>query len=160
MMQARRARAELDLGPDLGEDERVEDPPQQVAVAKHSGLVEAQRGAHQGGIDEVATARLGQAREPVAATLGGHIARVGATQLNDPAGRSQMEIDIVAVPPRRSETVGLLGEAMSSGRPAGIGVLARLERARDLLLARATVATDVKLAVFSAGGFDPALLDA
>jgi uncharacterized protein len=39
-------------------------------------------------------------------------------------------------------------------------VLARLERARDLLLARATVATDVKLAVFSAGGFDPALLDA
>ncbi len=107
-------------------------------------------------------ARLWTTRYACEETLGGRIARVGATQLNDPAGRSQMEIDVVAVRPGRSETVGLLGEAKSGGTPAGVGVLARLERARDLLLARAavTVAADVKLAVFSASGFDRALLAA
>jgi hypothetical protein len=56
--------------------------------------------------------------------------------------------------------VGLLGEAKSGSEQAGMAVLARLERARDLLAARAAVATDVKLAVFSASGFDRTLLAA
>ncbi len=93
-------------------------------------------------------------------TVGRRLGRVGATQLNDPAGRSQMEIDVVGIRAGGSETVGLLGEAKSGSEPAGIGVLARLERARDLLATRADVAADVKLAVFSASGFNRALLAA
>lgn len=71
-----------------------------------------------------------------------------------------MEIDVVGVRAGGSKTVGLLGEAKSGSEPAGVAVLARLERARDLLATRAVVARDVKLAVFSASGFDRALLAA
>jgi len=93
-------------------------------------------------------------------TTGGRLARVGATQVNDPAGRSQAEIDVVGISAGDSTKVGLLGEAKFRARPAGVTVLAHLERARDLLAGRATVKADVKLAVFSASGFDRALLAA
>jgi AAA+ ATPase superfamily predicted ATPase len=103
-------------------------------------------------------ARLWTARYACEATVGERLARVGATQINDPAGRSRMELDIVGIRADGSETVGLLGEAKSGREPAGVGVLARLERARDLLATRAAVAGDVRLAVFSASGFDRDLL--
>jgi len=93
-------------------------------------------------------------------TTGGRLARVGATQVNDPAGRSQTEIDVVGIHAGDSTKVGLLGEAKFRTQPAGVAVLAHLERARDLLAGRATVKADVKLVVFSASGFDPALLAA
>jgi hypothetical protein len=105
-------------------------------------------------------ARLWTTRYVSEETVGGRLARVGATQLNDPAGRSQMEIDVVGVRAGGSATVGLLGEAKSGSEQVGIAVLARLERARDLLATRATVARSVKLAVFSASGFDRTLLAA
>jgi AAA+ ATPase superfamily predicted ATPase len=92
-------------------------------------------------------------------TTGGRLARVGATQVNDPAGRSQAEVDVVGI--RAGEdttTVGLLGEAKFRTAPAGVVVLAQLERARDLLARSTTVQDDVKLIVFSASGFDRALL--
>lgn len=54
--------------------------------------------------------------------------------------------------------MGLLGEAKFRTQSAGVSVLAHLERARDLLAARVAVHGDVKLIVFSAGGFDRALL--
>jgi hypothetical protein len=93
-------------------------------------------------------------------TTGARLARVGATQVNDPAGRSQAELDIVGIRAGASTKVGLLGEAKFRAEPAGLGVLARLERARDLLSARADVQDDVKLLVFSASGFDSGLLTA
>jgi len=91
-------------------------------------------------------------------TTGGRLARVGATQVNDPAGRSQAEVDIVGIRAGASPKVGLLGEAKFRTEPTGVGVLAHLERARDLLTARVAVEDDVKLLVFSASGFDRGLL--
>lgn len=91
-------------------------------------------------------------------TVGGRLARVGATQLGDPAGRSQLEIDVVGVLAGENAQVSVLGEAKSASEPVGLDVLARLQRARELLAARASVAEGSKLAVFSAGGFDRALL--
>jgi uncharacterized protein len=105
-------------------------------------------------------ARLWTMRYASEDTAGGRLVRVGATQLNDPAGRSQIEIDVVGIRAGDSATVGLLGEAKSGSEQAGIAVLARLERARDLLATRAAVVPGVKLAVFSASGFDRTLLDA
>lgn len=91
-------------------------------------------------------------------TTGGPLVRVGATQVNNPGGRSQAEVDVVGIRAGDSPKVGLLGEAKFRAEPAGVGVLAHLERARDLLARRATVQADVKLVVFSASGFDRALL--
>jgi uncharacterized protein len=105
-------------------------------------------------------ARLWTGRYADEETVGGRLARVGATQVSDPVGRSQLEVDVVGIRAGGSATVGLLGEAKASVKRVGVGVLARLERARDLLATRATVAPDVKLAVFSASGFDRALLAA
>lgn len=90
-------------------------------------------------------------------TTGGRLARVGATQLNDPAGRSQIEVDVVGIRAGETARVGLLGEAKLGAGAAGPGVLARLERARDLLARGAAVDAGAKLAVFSASGFDRAL---
>ena len=39
-------------------------------------------------------------------TTGGRLARVGATQLNDPAGRSQAEVDVVGI---RAGELGIEG---------------------------------------------------
>jgi uncharacterized protein len=90
-------------------------------------------------------------------TTGGRLARVGATQVNDPAGRSQAEVDVVGVRAGASTKVGLLGEAKFRTEPAGLGVLAHLEHARDLLAARVSVEDDLKLLVFSSSGFDRGL---
>ena len=93
-------------------------------------------------------------------TTGGRLVRVGATQVNDPAGRSQAEVDVVGIHAGDSTTIGLLGEAKFRSEPAGTRVLGHLERARDLLAGRAAIDADVKLAVFSASGFDRSLLAA
>lgn len=93
-------------------------------------------------------------------TTGGRLARVGSTQVNDPAGRSRAEVDVVGIRAGDSPEVGLLGEAKFSTAPVDVGVLGRLERAQDLLAKHATVSQDAKLALFSASGFDRALLAA
>jgi hypothetical protein len=105
-------------------------------------------------------ARLWTIRYASEETVGGRLSRVGATQIGDPAGRSQLEIDVVGVCAGDRDTVVVLGEAKAGTRPVGVSVLARLERARELLSTRAVLASEVKLAVFSASGFDRALLAA
>ncbi len=102
-------------------------------------------------------ARLWTARYASEQTTGGRLARVGTTQLGDSAGRSQLELDVVGIRAGEPTQVALLGEAKLRAERAGAGALARLERARELLAARASVDAEPKLAVFSASGFDSAL---
>lgn len=104
--------------------------------------------------------RLWASRYASEATVGGRLARVGATQLSDPSGRSQIEVDVVGIGSGDTNTVVLLGEAKAGSKPVGVSVLARLERARELLSTRAALASEVKLAVFSLSGFDRALRSA
>jgi hypothetical protein len=113
-----------------------------------------------GRVQFCADERPNAARYASEQTTGGPLARVGVTQLNDPAGRSQVEVDIVGVRAGKAAKVGLLGEAKLQAAKAGAGVLARLEHARELLARRAAVDAEVKLMVFSANGFDRALLAA
>lgn len=46
------------LGPKLGEDEGVQQPAEQVAVAQHGARIEAQDGCHDGGRLENANGEL------------------------------------------------------------------------------------------------------
>jgi uncharacterized protein len=105
-------------------------------------------------------ARMWTARYASPQSTGGRLVRVGATQLSDPVGRSQVELDVVGMLADDPNTVGILGEAKSGGELVDAGVLMRLERSRELLVARGAAAADAKLAVFSAGGFDRTLLAA
>jgi hypothetical protein len=93
-------------------------------------------------------------------TVGGRAVRVGPTQIADPAGRSRIELDVVAISDRPGHRraverprVLLIGEAKASTRRLGVSELGRLERARVLLGTRADAA-GARLALFSAAGFD------
>lgn len=91
-------------------------------------------------------------------TLGGVAARVGSTVVNDAAGRSRLEIDVVALDARSDDQPGskpallLIGEAKSGPDRRGIAELRRLEPAKELLAGRARTER-TRLAVFAAGGF-------
>src|SRR5664280_1719215 len=91
-------------------------------------------------------------------TLGGNAAHVGSTVVNDSAGRSRLEIDVVAVDARSDVEPGsnpallLIGEAKSGPDPRGMADLRRLERAKELLAGRARTER-TRLAIFAAGGF-------
>ena len=82
-------------------------------------------------------------------------AEVGSATVNDPAARTQIEIDVavLAAPdsdaPRR---ILSLGEA-KWGETIGHGHLHRLERARDLLAAKGYNTRDTVLACYGAAGF-------
>lgn len=95
-------------------------------------------------------ARRWTGRHASETTTGGRLTRVGSTQVNDPAGRSQFELDVVGLAERGG--IGLIGEAKFRTMPLGLDVLARLERIRELLTLRVP-AEEAKLAVFSATGF-------
>jgi hypothetical protein len=86
------------------------------------------------------------------ATLGGNPAVVTYGVLNDPAGKSQCELDIVAS--EGDGTVLAIGEA-KSGETIGRKHLARLRHATDLLRARGKVAPDTQpvLLLFGGAGF-------
>jgi uncharacterized protein len=105
-----------------------------------------------------AIARRWTSRYASTDTLGGTAARVGATVLNDSAGRTRIEIDVVALEARSDDKAGvnptllLIGEAKSGPDPRGIADLHRLERAKDLLAGRAHTER-TRLAIFAAGGF-------
>jgi hypothetical protein len=105
-----------------------------------------------------AIARAWTARYASTETLGGTAVRVGSTVVNDSAGRSRIEIDVVAVEARSDEddraspALLLIGEAKSGPDPRGMADLHRLERARELLAGRARVER-TRLAIFAAGGF-------
>lgn len=82
---------------------------------------------------------------------------MGSTVVADPAGRAQLELDVVAIdraaPGADGPRVLLLGEAKASTTARGINDLRRLERARELLRGRADVA-GARLAIVGLGGFD------
>jgi DNA-binding transcriptional ArsR family regulator len=99
-------------------------------------------------------ARLWTIRYASPETTGGRLARVGPTQLNDPSGRSRIELDVVGLSAGEPTRVTLIGEAKLQAQRAGRGVLARLEHARDLLGHRTAIDPEAKLVVFSASGFD------
>ena len=111
-----------------------------------------------------AIARAWTSRYASAETVGGTAARVGSSVVNDSAGRSRVEIDVVALEARldagavSDDAAGvnpmllLIGEAKSGPDPRGMADLHRLERARELLAGRARVER-TRLAIFAAGGF-------
>ena len=86
--------------------------------------------------------------------FGGTVGEVGSGVVNDPASRTQIEIDVaVLAPPEpgRPRRLLSLGEA-KWGEVMTQGHVARLARARDLLSASYDVA-DCVLACYSAAGF-------
>jgi DNA-binding transcriptional ArsR family regulator len=96
------------------------------------------------------------------ATMGGEIAHVGAAVINDHKGRSQHQIDLVALRAggRDTAAVAALGEAKHTTAPRTLSDLARLEKIRTLISARHSDAATAKLLLFSAHGFDRNLVRA
>lgn len=95
--------------------------------------------------------------------FGTRIGEVGPGTVNDPDGRTQHELDVVALPQGAtaagdSAPIVMLGEAKATSRRPGLIDLARLDRIRDLLVARGRDAGDARLALFSRDGFDAALV--
>lgn len=87
------------------------------------------------------------------------IGEVGPTVVNDPDGRAQHQLDVVALP--RGVTrhtagarVVVLGEAKSSNRRRAIGDIERLEHIRALLAGRGADTRGAQLALFGREGFD------
>ncbi|MQA86853.1 MAG: ATP-binding protein [Streptosporangiales bacterium] len=94
--------------------------------------------------------------------LGGPLGEIGPSVVNDPAGRSQHELDVVAlapgeVPRHKHARVALLGEAKWADRPRTVTDLRRLEHIRGLLVARGTRAERGRLVLFGRSGFEPEL---
>jgi AAA+ ATPase superfamily predicted ATPase len=86
-------------------------------------------------------------------------AEVGHGTVNDASERAQIEVDVavLAVPaPDEPRRILSLGEA-KWGEVMGLGHLARLARARDLLAARKYDTSATILACYSAAGFDDEL---
>ena len=97
---------------------------------------------------------VGQWPEPVGV--------VGATVVSDPAGRSQHQLDVVAL--RRGDRAGqqgarvvVLGEAKSGEQVRTLRDLERLRHIQGVLAGRGTDVASAVLAVFGRGGFDKAL---
>lgn len=93
------------------------------------------------------------------ATLGGVASIVGATQLNDAAAKSQVELDIVAVKGNRNAKrpkVLAIGEAKGGSAARTLSDLRKLERGRELLAGRCNV-DDARLLIFSRSGFSDEL---
>lgn len=90
-------------------------------------------------------------------TLGGRARQVGFVQVSDPLAKQSFELDVVAE--AEGEKVDgkpvllAIGEAKSSDTPRSLGDVARLERLRGLLAARAEVGR-TRLLLFSRSGFD------
>jgi len=96
------------------------------------------------------------------ATMGGEIAHVGAAVINDPKGRAQHQIDVVALRAggRDAAAVAAIGEAKHTTAPCALSDLSRLEKIRTLISARHPDAATAKLLLFSAHGFDRNLVRA
>lgn len=97
-------------------------------------------------------------------SLGGMAGHVGTTVVNDARGRSQHEVDVVALPADQAiqgpeARILALGEAKDSDAPRTTADLHRLDRIRDLLVRRGYRADDARLLVFGRSGFDTALRD-
>ncbi len=95
------------------------------------------------------------------ATVGGRVATVGPAVVNDSKGRTQHEIDVVALgrDPSGAEVVLSLGEAKHTSAKRTIADRQRLERVRDLVAQKRPSAASAKLLLFSASGFDRNLVN-
>jgi len=110
-------------------------------------------------------AREWTARYASPRTLGGAIGEVGSTVVNDSAGRSQHELDVVALDEgerrqARDPVVRAIGEAKASDRVRTVADLDRLDRVRGLLVARGVRAAAAKVLLFGRSGFDAHLTEA
>lgn len=91
-------------------------------------------------------------------TLGGPAGTVGPAVINDPKGRAQHEIDVVALGPGGAAAPVLaIGEAKHTTKAMGPAELRRLEHIRSLVTSRGRDADGARLLLFAANGFDPAL---
>jgi hypothetical protein len=86
------------------------------------------------------------------------IGEVGHTVVNDPAGRSQHELDVVGLPqgmPKQTSDprIIVLGEAKSSNRLRTLSDLERLDHIRALLNSRGVDAREAALVLFGRSGF-------
>lgn len=92
-------------------------------------------------------------------TLGGGATLVGPAVVNDAAGRSRHDLDVVALG-READggtRVLALGEAKHTTTRRTVGDLDRLDRIRDLVAGKDASALHARLLLFSAAGFDRAL---
>jgi DNA-binding transcriptional ArsR family regulator len=89
-------------------------------------------------------------------TLGDRATTVGPALVNDVAGRTQHEVDVVAIGRARdgSESVLAIGEAKHTRAKRTLADLARLELIRGLVAGKRPTAAAARLLVFSAAGFD------
>lgn len=110
-------------------------------------------------------AREWTSRFATSATLGGPVGITGQAVVNDPAGRAQHELDVVALaagePAHPTHaTIRAIGEAKATTRPCGTEDLARLERIRTLLGERGHDVAATRLLLFSRAGFTSGLVAA
>jgi len=97
-------------------------------------------------------------RHASAATAGGDVATVGPAIINDTRGRTQHQLDVVALGSGGAAAPVLaIGEAKHTARAMGLAELQRLEQIRSLLATRGRKADEAKLLLFSGGGFGSAL---
>lgn len=89
------------------------------------------------------------------ATLGGRPVRVGSGTVNDAAGRSRHEVDVIAI--ASDGRLLTLGEA-KFGTVMGVGHLDRLRRVRQLLERSGRDVSGTRLLCFSGAGFTPELV--
>jgi uncharacterized protein len=86
-------------------------------------------------------------------TLGGTAGRVGFVQVNDPAERRSLELDVAVSPAGSQERLLAIGEAKARTGPRSVKDIERLERLRGLLASRIDT-TGTKLLLFSSSGFE------
>lgn len=89
-------------------------------------------------------------------TTGGPVASVGPAVVNDTAGRTQHEVDVVALARESdgSSRVLAIGEAKHTSSKRTLNDLARLDHLRALIARKRPSAIDGKLLLFSASGFE------
>ena len=92
------------------------------------------------------------------------LGEVGPATINDPRGRTQHELDVVALAEgsRRGDRrarVAVLGEAKATKAQRGLPDLARLELVRDVIAKQGADVSNACLAIFSRTGFTSELLN-
>lgn len=93
------------------------------------------------------------------------VGEVGPAVVNDPAGRSQHQLDVLAFARGRRRQdpkapIVMIGEAKATNQHRTLADLQRLEHLRDLLAAREWDVTRTHLALFSREGWDESLAEA
>ncbi len=109
-------------------------------------------------------ARQWTQRHASPATLGADVGITGQAVINDPAGRTQHEIDVIALATgeqlhAKRATIVSIGEAKATNRARGAADLARLRHVRSLLAGQGHDVAGARLLLFSRSGFTAELVD-